>query len=82
MPEPIDIHCLHCNQVIVPHDRMKSLLNWNNQQRHAAQLMVTHIAGTVVLVEAKMICTNCGRMVYFSLSEQKLNILLESVRHG
>lgn len=82
MADPIDVHCPHCNQIIVPADRMKSLLNWHNNQHDAISLMVPHVAGTVVLTNADFICTNCGRMVYFRLNEQKLARILRSIKHA
>lgn len=82
MPDPkvIDVHCPHCNQIIIPSDRMKPLLNWQPAQRHGDKLMVPDI-GPAVIVFVKFLCKNCGRFVYFDLGEQKLNILLGEVRH-
>lgn len=82
MPDPIDIHCPGCQQVIVPHDRMVPLSNYQQGQRNAGILSVARVTNTVVLLNADLICPNCGHVVYFRLSEQKLNLILASVRHA
>lgn len=77
MADMIDIHCTKCNQVIVPSERMKSLVNWQQQHR-SVELMVVHFQ-SMVIMNADFICPTCGAIVYFRLSEQKLNLLLSQI---
>lgn len=77
----IEISCPHCHQVIVSQDRMMPLSHYQQGQRNADKLSVARVTSTVVLINADLICPNCGRIVYFRLSEQKLNILLGNIKH-
>ena len=79
-PKPIDVHCKHCQQVIVPADRMFLLWNYKRDQRHADDLLVPHVQ-TLVILNADFICPNCGGMVYFRTSEQVLSRILRSISH-
>lgn len=79
MPEPIDIHCPHCHQVIVPPICMQPLSNYQQGQHNADILSVACVTNTVVLVNADLICPNCGRLVYFRLNEQRLNLVLRNI---
>ena len=78
MPEPLDVHCPNCKQVIVPADRMMLLLNVRPQERKAETLSVPHVQ-TMIIINADFICPNCRRTVYFRLNEQRLSQLLERV---
>lgn len=82
MPDPIDIHCPHCNQVLVPHDHMMPLSHYQQGQRNANLLSVARVTNTVVLLNADLICSNCGKIVYFRMSEQKLNLLIANIKHA
>ena len=81
MPSDIDVNCPHCHQVIVPHDHMMPLSHYQQGQRNADKLSVARVTNTVVLLNADLICPNCGHMVYFRISEQKLNIILGNIKH-
>jgi predicted RNA-binding Zn-ribbon protein involved in translation (DUF1610 family) len=73
-----DVHCQYCQQVIVPHDMMRPLMNWR-EQAESSGLNVIH-TGTMIMTNADFICPTCGRMVYFRLSEQRINLLLEKLQ--
>lgn len=74
--KPFDVHCKNCNQVIVPANRMMSLFNWQSGAYDG--LMVPHVHPLIIL-NADLICPNCGRMVYFRINEQKLDLLLRKI---
>jgi predicted RNA-binding Zn-ribbon protein involved in translation (DUF1610 family) len=77
-PTTQDVHCANCGQVIVPADRMKSLVQWQGGAHD--DLLVPHVH-PLVIVNADLICPNCGHMVYFRLNEQKLNRLIRNISH-
>ena len=79
MPSPIDVHCPHCNQIIVEANYMRRLSNWQKVPRER-DVFVIH-RGVMVIANADFICPNCGRGVYFRVNEQKLNRLLENMSH-
>lgn len=78
---PIDISCPRCHQCIVPHDHMVPLSGYQQGERNATLLSVAKVTGTVVLLNADLICPNCGSVVYFRMSEQKLNLILRNIKH-
>jgi len=81
MPDnPIDIHCPSCQQVIIPAERMILLWNFKKDERHADDLVIPKV-GNIVLLNADFVCPTCGRIIYFRLSEQKLNRIIRSIKH-
>jgi len=77
MSRIIDVHCTHCQQVIIPANQVRPLSQFENGRKtpSANELYVICIQ-SAVLLNADFICPNCSRMIYWRLNEQKLNMVL------
>jgi transposase-like protein len=72
----IDVYCPYCQQMIVPADRMVDLSRWIKDETKEIYAVDT---GPAILLNAKFLCKNCGRMVWFDLNEQRLKKLLNEM---
>lgn len=77
-PTPRDLHCTECKRVLVPAAQMLPLAQFQKDLAVADQVYVAKVNG-LPLLNADFICPDCGKVTYFRMNEQKLNLLLDRV---